>query len=102
MGKLLKTVRDAYDYIVVDFPPLASVAAAKAAAHHIDAFILVIAWGETSPMLALETLELAEVVQSKLLGAVLNRANASKLKKLEAYKGRRYHNYYEGSYAADA
>ena len=101
LGKLLEAARATYDYVVVDFPPLASVAAAKAAAQHIDAFILVIAWGETSPMVALEALNSAEVVHSKIIGAVLNRAHASKLKKLEAYKGRRYHNYYESSYVAD-
>lgn len=97
MGKLLQTARGLYDYIIVDLPPLAMVADAEAAAHHIDAFVLVIAWGETSPAAVLEALESAEVVSSKLLGAVLNRANEAKLKKLEAYKGRKYHNYYRSS-----
>ncbi|MEZ0167925.1 polysaccharide biosynthesis tyrosine autokinase [Microvirga sp. TS319] len=97
MASLLASARDLYEYVIVDFTPLAPVVDAKAAARHMDAFVLVIEWGQTSPEAIFEALGSAEVVHSKLLGAVLNKANAARLKKLEAYKGRSYHSYYHSS-----
>jgi polysaccharide biosynthesis transport protein len=94
MAELLSKARERYEYIIVDFPPLAPVVDAKAAARHVDAFVFVIEWGQTSPDVIFEALSSAEVVHSKLLGAVLNMANTSKLEKLESYKGSKYHTYY--------
>jgi succinoglycan biosynthesis transport protein ExoP len=94
MTDLLALARDRYEYIVIDFPPLAPVVDARAAAHHIDAFVFTIEWGQTSPEAIFEALGSAEMVHSKLLGAVLNKANAAKLKKLEAYKGGNYQKYH--------
>ena len=95
MANLLALARDQYEYIVIDFPPIAPVVDAKAAAHHVDAFVLVIEWGKTLPEAIYEALWAAEVVHSKILGAVLNKANAASLKKLESYKGGSYHKYYQ-------
>jgi len=94
MSNLMKVVREHYDYVIVDLPPLAPVVDAKAASHVIDGFLLVIEWGRTSPEVISEALGSAELVQSKLIGAVLNRANPAALKRLEAYKGANYHRYY--------
>jgi succinoglycan biosynthesis transport protein ExoP len=97
MQQVVAGAREHYDYVVVDFAPLGPVVDAKAAAHFIDAFVLVIHWGRTSLQVVTETLSGAEMVQSKLLGAVLNLANPAALKRLESYKGSDYHRYY-GSY----
>ena len=94
MKLFLERMKDQYDHIVIDLPPLAPVVDARAAGHLIDAFILVIEWGRTSPDVIAESLTSAEVVQSKMLGAVLNRANPRALKRLESYKGYSYHSYY--------
>ncbi|WP_046865769.1 Wzz/FepE/Etk N-terminal domain-containing protein [Microvirga massiliensis] len=94
MANLVQAAQAEYDYVVVDFPPLAPVVDAKAASPVIDAFVLVIEWGRTSPEIVSEALGSAEAVQSKLIGAVLNRANPTKLKQLEGYKGYDYHKYY--------
>jgi succinoglycan biosynthesis transport protein ExoP len=101
MTDLLTQARELYDYVVVDFPPLAPVVDAKAASHLVDGFILVVEWGQTSPEIVVEALGSAEVVQSKLIGAVLNRANPAMLKRIELYKGKNYHRYY-GNYGARA
>jgi polysaccharide biosynthesis transport protein len=100
MADLLHNVRSQYDYIVIDFPPLAPVVDAKAAAQLLDGFLLVIEWGQTPPDAILEVLGSAEVIRSKLVGAVLNRANPRAMKKLESYKGKNYHQYYK-SYLSD-
>lgn len=94
MADIIAVAKDLYEYIVVDLPPIAPIVDAKAAAHHIDAFVFIIEWGETSPEAIFEALGSAEVIHSKILGVVLNKANVAKLKKLEAYKGETYHQYY--------
>lgn len=94
MRHLITCAREQYDYVILDFPPLAPVIDAKAASHLVDHFLMVIEWGATSPVIVTESLSSAELVQSKLIGALLNRANPSALKKIEAYKGKNYHRYY--------
>ena len=94
MADMIAYARAHYDYVILDFPPLAPVVDAKAASHFVDAFILVVEWGETSEGVVAEALTTAEVIRSKLLGTVLNRANVSALRKLERYKGKSFHRYY--------
>lgn len=86
--------REDYDYVIVDLPPIVPVVDARAAAHLLDGFLLVIEWGKTSPEVVLEAIEGAEVVRERVIGAILNKANTTVLKRLEAYKGANYHRYY--------
>jgi succinoglycan biosynthesis transport protein ExoP len=94
MEKLLAAARDEYDYIVVDLPPMVPVVDARAAAHLMDGFLLVIEWGKTSPEVVTEAVQSADVVRERIIGAILNKANTNVLKRLEAYKGANYHRYY--------
>jgi capsular exopolysaccharide synthesis family protein len=77
MTRLIEVAKEAYEYVVIDFPRMASVIDAKAAAHVVDAFILVIQWDQTSPDVVREALSSAEMVRSKTVAAVLNRADSS-------------------------
>jgi succinoglycan biosynthesis transport protein ExoP len=61
---------------------MASLVDAKAAAHLVDAFLLVIQWNETSPDVVREVLSAAEIIQRKTVAAVLNRADRSAFKQL--------------------
>ena len=47
MGKLFEQLREKYDYIVVDLPPLAPVVDVRAATHLVDSFVFVVEWGRT-------------------------------------------------------
>ena len=94
MEKLLAAAREEYDYIVVDLPPMVPVVDARAAAHLMDGFLLVIEWGKTSPEVVTEAVQSAEVIRERIVGAILNKANTNVLKRLEAYKGANYHRYY--------
>lgn len=94
MENLLTLARERYDYVVIDLPPMAPVVDARAAAHLIDGFVLVVHWGKTVPAVVSEALGTSEVVRERMIGAVLNRANSKVLKRLEAYKGANYHAYY--------
>jgi succinoglycan biosynthesis transport protein ExoP len=95
MKQLISQAREEYGYTILDYPPLAPVIDAKAAADLVEGFVMVIEWGRTSQEVIMESLGSAEVVRSKLIGTVLNRANASALKRIEAYKGYNYHRYYQ-------
>jgi succinoglycan biosynthesis transport protein ExoP len=94
MRSFLAAAQDAYEYVVVDLPPIAPVVDVKAASYLIDSFVLVIEWGQTAREAVVEALNSAPGVSDKLLGAVLNKANPAVLKRLEAYKGRYYRSYY--------
>lgn len=94
MEKILAGARETYDYVVVDLPPMVPVVDARAAAHLMDGFLLVIEWGKTSPEVVKEAVQSAEVVRERIVGAILNKANTNVLKRLEAYKGANYHRYY--------
>jgi len=82
MAHLIEAATEGYEYVVIDFPQMTSIMDVKAAAHLVDAFILVIQWDQTSPDVIREALASAEVVQSKTIAAVLNRADGSVYRQL--------------------
>ncbi|MBR1249101.1 polysaccharide biosynthesis tyrosine autokinase [Bradyrhizobium sp. AUGA SZCCT0169] len=94
MTDMLATVRNNYDYIIIDLAPVMPVTDAKAISHLLDAMVYVIEWGRTTRSALQESLASSEAIQKKLLGAVLNRANPKMLKRIEAYKGSHYNSYY--------
>ncbi|MDA9527644.1 MULTISPECIES: AAA family ATPase [unclassified Bradyrhizobium] len=94
MAELLKVLRDHYEYIVIDLAPVMPVADSKAVSFLIDAMVYVIEWGQTTRSALQESVSGSEVLQKKLLGAVLNRANPKMLKRIEAYKGKHHNSYY--------
>jgi succinoglycan biosynthesis transport protein ExoP len=88
MQKLLESAQKAYQFVILDFPPIVQVADVKAASHLIDSFILVIEWGRTPQTTVLDALDTAPLVADKLIGAVLNKADLSVLARLESYRSR--------------
>ena len=95
MARLLEALRMRYKYIVLDFPPLAPVVDANAASEFVDKFLLVIEWGQTLPATVADSLASAHLVQERMLGAVLNKADLAALKRLEPYNNTKaYYNYY--------
>ncbi|AWN40552.1 polysaccharide biosynthesis tyrosine autokinase [Methylobacterium durans] len=93
MANLVKEARSRYEYIVIDFPPLGPVVDAKAASYLVDFFVLVVEWGRTPPEIVAEALESAEPVQSRILGAVLNKVDPRALKKIDTNTERYYQQY---------
>jgi polysaccharide biosynthesis transport protein len=94
MARLLEVLRTRYKYIVLDFPPLAPVVDASAASEFVDKFLLVIEWGQTLPATVADSLASADLIQARMLGAVLNKADLAALKRLEPYNTKGYYNYY--------
>ena len=94
MAELLKALKEHYEYIVIDLAPVMPVADSKAVSFLIDAMVYVIEWGQTTRTALQESVSGSEVLQKKLIGAVLNRANPKMLKRIEAYKGKHHNSYY--------
>jgi polysaccharide biosynthesis transport protein len=70
--EFLEKLRHQYDYIILDLPPLAPVVDVRAGGAIVDGFVLVVQWGKTPIPTVQRALASAQVVQCKLLGAVLN------------------------------
>lgn len=84
-----------FDYILIDTPPLGSVADALNIATHADGTVLVVRSGETSRKIVENSVYLLKRTGTPLLGLVLNRAEINN--KGSYYYKRYYHygNYYK-------
>jgi len=92
--KFLESVRQSYDFVILDLPPILPVVDVKAASRLIDCFILVIECGCTSDEAVHDALKTAPLVAEKLVGAVLNKVKPTQLERLELSKGRCHSGYY--------
>ena len=90
MKDMLRAVKNDYDYVLVDLPPILPVVDVKAVAHLFDAFVLVVEWGSTSTEEILRAVNTAPIVSERLLGAVLNKANEAVMRRFEGYSDRSY------------
>ncbi|OAF02707.1 hypothetical protein AYJ54_25880 [Bradyrhizobium centrolobii] len=80
---LLDRLRQTYDYIIVDLPPLAPVVDVRAIVPVIDSFVFVVGWGNTSVKTARRHLMAEPELHDRLLGVVLNKANLRMLERFE-------------------
>jgi polysaccharide biosynthesis transport protein len=93
---MIDKLRMMFDYVVIDFPPLAPVVDVRAALHVVDSFLYVVEWGKTSRNLVERQLEAAPELHERLLGVILNKTN---IKLFERYESLGYyHKQYYGSY----
>ncbi|MFE0562550.1 CpsD/CapB family tyrosine-protein kinase [Priestia megaterium] len=72
MAELLKEMKEQFDMIIFDTPPILAVADAQILANQVDGTILVVSSGKTEKDAALKSKELLINAQGKLLGVVLN------------------------------
>ncbi len=97
---LLRILREEYDYIIIDTPPLASVVDGSIISKHCDGLVLVIEANAVSYKLAQKVMKQLEKGKCKILGAVLNKVDL-KMGQFNYY-GRKYKKYtkYEKKYYA--
>jgi non-specific protein-tyrosine kinase len=72
MAALLETLRDEYDVIILDTPPLLPVTDAAVVATNADGAVLVARWGKTSQARIKMALASLRAVDSRIFGCVLN------------------------------
>lgn len=90
MRNFLEKLKNEFDYIIIDTPPVISVTDAQILSTMADGVILVISSGEADRQAAAKAKELLLNVKAKILGVVLNKID------IDSNKGYRYYYYYEG------
>lgn len=98
--KLFEQLREAYDYVIVDLPPLAPVADARAISALLDSFVLVVEWGRTTAEVVEHALNTAPNVYDALLGVVLNKTDMKALKRYAYHFGDYYNHEYYARYGS--
>src|SRR5262249_10955038 len=88
--KLFEKLRETYDYVIVDLPPLAPIVDVRATTPLIDSFILVVEWGRTTTDVVEHALNTAPNVYDSLLGIVLNKTDMKAMKRYGDHYGEYY------------
>jgi exopolysaccharide transport family protein len=99
IGKL----RENFDLVIVDLPPLLPIVDARAAAHLVDCMILVIEWGRTKINVVRHALDTAPNLHQALIGVVLNKTKIDHLPQYDVQHKSIYQNkhYARYSYSRD-
>lgn len=92
--QLLQRLRSMADYLLLDSPPVLSVADACILAQRVDGVLLVAEMGRTRAGAFKDVTEALEGVQARVLGVVLNKVR-------EGRSGYYYHYYYHYYYSSD-
>jgi succinoglycan biosynthesis transport protein ExoP len=74
-GDLLATLRQRFDYIVVDLPAMLAVVDAAVAARLVDGVVIVVEWGKTSLAVVQDSIAQSQIDPDRLLGVLLNKAD---------------------------
>jgi succinoglycan biosynthesis transport protein ExoP len=98
MKVLFDALRQRFDYIIVDFPPLAPVVDVRATAHLVDSYLFVIEWGHTKIDVVQHALAHARGVYDQTMGVVLNKADMQSFSRYQGYTGNYYFNRHYGRY----
>ena len=73
MKTLMEQLRKSFDYIVLDLPPLAPIVDVRSTIPLVDAYFLVVEWGQTKVHVVECALKEARGVHQKLAGVILNK-----------------------------
>lgn len=99
MLQLIETLRQTYDYVIIDLPPLIPIVDARATTGFIDSYIYVVDWGRTKVHTAKYALAKAPEIYTRLLGVVMNKVDMSTVKRYERHSGGYYlHDEYSAHY----
>jgi len=90
LERFIDELREMYDYVVVDLPPIAPFMDVRVVSHLFDSFIFVIEWGRTEIEVVKNALETNRDVHENIAGVVLNKANVGKLAKYGTYRDPRW------------
>ncbi|MDI4658328.1 polysaccharide biosynthesis tyrosine autokinase [Xanthobacter autotrophicus] len=93
MVDLLSSLRQSFDYIVIDLPPLAPVVDVRAMVNNVDAFVFVVGWGKTSVATAQQALSAMPGLAEKTIGVVLNSVDVDQMRTYTKANGGEYYDY---------
>ncbi len=89
--KILNKLKEVYDYIIIDSPPLGPVIDASVMSTQCDGAIIVIASGKTQYQDVVSTKEQLERSGCKILGAILNDIDSKQIRNSKYYKKNYYY-----------
>lgn len=91
MNDLLDEWSQAYDYVLIDTPPIVGIADAQSIATKVDAMILVVAMNQPSRLVVNRAAEILKDTQCNIAGLIINKADGAQ----QGY----YYNYYSSYYS---
>ena len=80
-GTFLKTLRDQYDYVIIDTPPVLAVSDARIIGGWVDATIYTVRWDSTTHRQVLDGLAALDQVNVKISGLVLGQVSERGMKR---------------------
>jgi succinoglycan biosynthesis transport protein ExoP len=98
MKDMIVKLRQMYDYVIIDLPPLAPVVDVRSSVHLVDSFVFVVEWGKTKIDDVTYSLRRSPNIQEHILGVVLNKVNMGVFNRYEAHRGSYYQNKYYSRY----
>jgi succinoglycan biosynthesis transport protein ExoP len=98
MRDLVERLREVYDYVLLDLPPLTPVVDVRATTQIIDSYLFVVEWGRTSVDVVERALGSAPLVYERLLGVVLNKADLHLMRNYSRSPGYGYQSQYHERY----
>ena len=101
MKKALELLRERYDYIIIDLPPVGEVSDAMVAAKFVDGILLVVRQDYCNTASLNSAVSQFEFIESRILGVVMNCVSEKSGKYGKKYY-KKYYSSYQGSYAAEA
>lgn len=88
--KFIASLREQFDYIVVDLAPLAPLVDTRTTSEFVDSYAYVIEWGKTKTDIIEHCLSGAPEVYQRIVGVMLNKVNLSLLGRYETHRGHHY------------
>ena len=93
---VLRELREQYDQVVVDSPPVLMVTDATLLAASVDGVVMVVESGVTSPGILVHALRTLETAAAKVLGVVVNKVDF----RSDGYHYSSYYRYYDSYYGS--
>jgi succinoglycan biosynthesis transport protein ExoP len=98
MKELVDRLRDVYDYVLIDLPPLTPVVDVRATTQIVDSYLFVVEWGATGAEVVQRALASAPLVYERLLGVILNKADLNLMRNYSRNAGYSYQSKYHERY----
>lgn len=94
VSRLFDRLRQTYDYIIVDLPPLSPLVDVRVTASLVDCYVLVVEWGRTKIDVVQHALHTAPTICDSLIGVVLNKTDMRAMARYDTSRS----DYYDDSH----
>ncbi len=88
--RTLARLRESFDVVVIDPPPLLPLIDGRALAEQVDHIVLVVAWDRTPPDIVEQTMELLAPYGDRIVGSVLSQVDLHRMRYYDYYRSSAY------------